>query len=173
MTNSTFLPFSIVFCWCYRLCQWNSGSKSIFMSFLHSLSHSGDIKARILFSWNPNKCTIFRYSLISCCLERMIDFDFWNPAHSINSAKPRFPFVEYYYWKRGKFYFYLIFCFMFPLILKSFSSVILMCYLMQWITEVNWRARNRMKTSLLADLDRFTDVNTISLIYFLLQFNIE
>lgn len=36
----------------------------------------------------------FRYSLISCCLERVIDFDFLNPAHGMNSAKHTFPFVN-------------------------------------------------------------------------------
>lgn len=141
MTNSTFLQFSIIFCRCSRqIMPMKLWRQEYFYVFLAQSISFQRYNSKNTFSWNPNKYTIFRYSLISCCLEKVIDFDFWNPAHSINSAKPPFPFVEYYYWKLGKFYFYLIFCFMPPLILKSLSSVILMCYLMQWITEVNWRA---------------------------------
>lgn len=44
-----------------------------------------------------------------------------------------------------------------------------MCYLMQWITKVNWTAINRMKANLLAGLYNFTSVSTIKLIYVQLE----
>lgn len=39
-----------------------------------------------------------------------------------------------------------------------------MCCLMEWITEVNWTATNRMKADVLADLYNFTDASTIKFI---------
>lgn len=48
-----------------------------------------------------------------------------------------------------------------------------MCYLMEWITEVNWTATNRMKAGVLSDLHNFTDACTIKFIYVQLELNLD